>query len=98
MPEGAPQQGQLLGIYQQLYPDEQDQAGPEQFPFGRPCVRRGAEPIGQQFGQTRRDRHGAHNRMVHRNLLAEGWPPCEWPNNISPPMMANTGSGVAHTA
>ena len=31
-------------------------------------------------------------------LLAEGWTPCEWPNNISPPMMANTGSGVAHTA
>src|SRR6266850_6606297 len=31
-------------------------------------------------------------------VWAEGWRPCEWPNSISPPMMANVGNGVAQTA
>lgn len=34
MPEGVPQQDQLLGIHQQLDPDEPNQADPEPLPWG----------------------------------------------------------------
>jgi len=98
MPEGVPQQDQLFGIHQQLRPDEHNQAGPEPLPCEGPHVRGGAEPARQQFGRAGRGRHRTHHGMVNRYLLAEGWTPCECPNNIRRPTMANTGSGVAQTA
>ena len=31
-------------------------------------------------------------------FAAEGWAPWEWPNNINPPMMAKSGSGLTQAA
>ena len=94
MPESAPQQDQLLGIYQQLYPDEHDQAAQSSSHLDdRACdrVRNQSDSSLDEPAVT------AMVPMIAWCIAifwAEGWTPCEWPNNISPPTMANAGSGI----